>query len=150
MSNSWGTDKYAIEYDTEIFVVTNSTESTLNLVLEEDEQRADVYVNAVHPFTYSDEDGIEIYIDSAVKAFEQYFSRISNRSDDMQTQKGVTIKTLSISGDAVDIDGVSLGMMKLLVSDKTLMNIEVIGNAQIIKKHMDAILTLLESARLGE
>jgi len=60
MSNSWGTDKYAIEYDTEIFVVTNSTESTLNLVLEEDEQRADVYVNAVHPFTYSDEDGIEI------------------------------------------------------------------------------------------
>ncbi|HOO96781.1 MAG TPA: hypothetical protein PKV16_05615 [Caldisericia bacterium] len=93
---------------------------------------------------------LEIYIDSAVKAFEQYFSRISNRSDDMQTQKGVTIKTLSISGDAVDIDGVSLGMMKLLVSDKTLMNIEVIGNAQIIKKHMDAILTLLESARLGE
>jgi len=142
----WGNDQYSIEFDETIYEDVVGDESTLVLSMVDGDKNASITINAIYPFTYNIEDGIDSYLVSAQKSLESRFTRISNKSTDQNVQKGVTIKSMSISGDMEDRDGVSLGMLRMMISDDTLLHITAVGNASLLRNNMEEIFRLFDSA----
>lgn len=143
---SWSTDAYSLEYDASVFDVVTRESDYLQLESVTDRGRISVVVMGFYPFDVSQSK--QEYLDTAQGSFEEEFEKITNKSWDDNKQYGVTFRSVSISGNHPEFEGMTVGMMKVMISDDTLLHVKVLGDTKAMNKQMNAVLELIGSAQI--
>ena len=143
---SWSTQAYSLEYDASVFDVLTEESDYLQLESVTDRGRISVVAMGFYPFDVSQT--VQEYLDTAQVSFEEEFDKITNKSWDDNKQFGITFRNVSISGNHPEFEGMTVGMMKVMISDDTLLHVKALGDTKAMNKQMNAVLELIGSAQI--
>ncbi len=145
---TWGNEHYSIDYDAQMFDVQTDENDILVLNAVNKKGKIKVEVSGFHPFDVSQ--SVTEYFDNAQVSFEEEFDRITNKSSDDNKQYGISYRTVSISGDHTDFETLTVGMMKLMISDETLLYLKIFGDSKAVNAEYGTILELIESTKISD
>ncbi len=148
MSTLWDNEGFKLSYDSDVFSVISSDSEFLTLELEDENGRVDVMVSGFHPFAL--EQDLDDYFEAAQTAFQDEFEKITNSTKDDNLQFGVHDRRVSVSGRHSDYEGVAMGLLRVMISDDTLLHISIVGSSKTMMAYMEQVQEILNSAEIKE
>ncbi|MEZ4812474.1 MAG: hypothetical protein R2883_03155 [Caldisericia bacterium] len=145
---SWNSEGFKLSYDSKVFTVIASDSEFLTLELEDEDGRVDVIVSVFHPFAL--EQDLDDYFDAAQTAFQDEFDKITNNTKEDNLQFGVHDRRISLSGKHSGYDGVAMGLLRVMISDDTLLHVSIIGSSKTMMTYMKQVQEILNSAEIKE
>ncbi len=145
---TWGKGTYQVSYDPSIFKVEQESGAELSLVLGGVEDSPQISIIAIYPVQFPKDEPRSKFLEQAEFAFKSKFNQVTNAIPASSEVAGVSEKRLSVSGKNLSFGGVTLGLMRILISKDTILEVDVLGEAEKVKAHIMPINDLLDSAKI--
>ncbi len=145
---TWRKDTYQVSYDPAIFKVEQVSGAELSLILSGVEDSPQVSIIAIYPVQFPEDEPRAKFLEQAEYVFKSKFNQVMNSIPADSEVAGVSEKRLSVSGKTSSFDGMTLGLMRILISKDTILEVDVLGETEKVKAHIMPINDLLDSAKI--
>lgn len=145
---SWGNDTYEISYDSSTFFEKVNTADELNLVIKNLKDSPQINAIAIHPATIDFDLGTDKYFEQAIYSFESKLDKLTNSITKTFELEGVKERRTSITGYNNGNDALHIGFLRIIISQDTILMIDVVGESKIVNENIEQIQKVIDSAKV--
>jgi len=145
---NWSKDTYEASFDSSSFFETVNTADELKLVLKDTKDSPQINVIAIHPATIDFDLGTDKYFEQAIYSFESKLAKLTNTITKTFDLEGLKERRTSITGYYEGKDILQMGFLRVIISQDTILIVEVLGDSKIVNDNLEQIQKVVDSVKV--